>query len=138
MVPMLGAYSYIIEGGQSIPSKYQDQLRQEQEDCLKKEDVPTKVSHIFRQMAEERSQPELRHLTEKRANKVCISMERVKTCAAASSPAEVDKRLVRFTCLLEQDAQVWVKRAEGGDQIYAELQGLPVHFTQIVYEPAQC
>jgi hypothetical protein len=39
---------------------------------------------------------------------------------------------------LERDAQVWVKRAEGGDQIYSELQGLPIHFTQSVYEPSQC
>jgi hypothetical protein len=135
--PMLGAYTYSIEGGKSVPSMYHDQLRKEQEECIKKEDVPTKVSHIFRQMVEERSKPELRHLTEKRPGKICISMERVKTCAG-SSPNEVENRLVRFTCLLERDAQVWVKRAEGGDQIYSELQGLPIHFTQTVYEPSQC
>jgi hypothetical protein len=135
--PILGAYTYSIEGSKGIPSMYHDQLRKEQEECTKKEDVLTKVSHIFRQMVEERSKPELRHLTEKRLGKICISMERVKTCAG-SSPSEIKTKLVRFTCLLERDAQVWVKRAEGGDQIYSELQGLPIHFTQSVYEPSQC
>ena len=135
--PMLGAYTYSIEGAKGVPSMYQNQVRKDQEECVRKEDVPTKVSHIFRQMVEERGKPELRHLTEKRPGKICISMERVKTCAG-SSPNEVENRLVRFTCLLERDAQVWVKRAEGGDQIYAELQGLPIHFTQVVYEPSQC
>jgi len=135
--PMLGAYTYSMEGERDVPSMYQTQLKKDQDECVKKEDVPTKVSHIFRQMVEDRSKPELRHLTEKRPGKICISLERVKTCSG-SSPNEVENRLVRFTCLLERDAQVWVKRAEGGDQIYAELQDLPVHFTQIVYEPSQC
>jgi hypothetical protein len=135
--PELGAYTYVIEEVKNIPPMYVEQYRKDTEECLKKEDVPTKVSHIFRQYKEERSKPELRHLTEKRAGKICISMERVKTCSG-SSPNEVENRLVRFTCLLERDAQVWVKRAEGGDQIYSELQGLPIHFTQVVYEPSQC
>jgi len=135
--PELGAYTYVIEEVKNIPPMYVEQYRKDTEECVKKEDVPTKVSHIFRQYKEERSKPELRHLTEKRAGKICISMERVKTCSG-SSPNEVENRLVRFTCLLERDAQVWVKRAEGGDQIYSELQGLPIHFTQVVYEPSQC
>lgn len=136
--PMLGAYTYVIEGDNKVPPMYQEQYRKESMDeCVKKEDVFTKVSHIFRQYKEERSKPELRHLTEKRPGKICISLERVKTCSG-SSPNEVENRLVRFTCMLERDAQVWVKRAEGGDQIYSELQGLPIHFTQVVYEPSQC
>jgi hypothetical protein len=135
--PELGAHSYAIEGGNRVPSMYEGQYRKETEECVKKEDFPTKVSHIFRQYKEERSKPEMRHLTEKRPGKICISLERVKTCSG-SSPNKVENRMVRFTCLLERDAQVWVKRAEGGDQIYSELQGLPIHFIQVVYEPSQC
>ena len=135
--PELGALTYIIEGSNKVPSMYQEQYRKETEECVKKEVVLTKVSHIFRQYKEERGKPELRHLTEKRPGKICISLERVKTCSG-SSPNEVENRLVRFTCMLERDAQVWVKRAEGGDQIYSELLGLPIHFTQVVYEPSRC
>merc|ERR1712063_214220 len=64
--PKLSALSFMIEDGKckGVPQQEKSELQREEERCVKKEEIPTKVSSIFRSQIDSNRQPELRHLTE--------------------------------------------------------------------------
>ena len=136
--PKLSALSFMLEDGKcrGVPEQDKTELRRQEQRCVRQEEVPTKVSEIFRNSLESTRQPELRHLVEKHNGQICISKELVRVCNT-NYPSEVRAKQARFTCLQGPLKDVLKRRADAGDQI-EELERLPTQYTQTVYEPKQC
>merc|ERR1719193_2940406 len=93
----LAALSFMLEDGEcrGMTSEEKTELRKEEENCVRKETIPTKVSRIFE--AETRPRPELKHLIEEVKGKICFSKDMIRTCVR-SFPKEIKAKVVEFTC----------------------------------------
>merc|ERR1711911_503423 len=103
--PKLSALSFMIEDGKckGVPQQEKSELQREEERCVKKEEIPTKVSSIFRSQIDSNRQPELRHLTEEIKGETCFSKDLVVSApeptprrsgpSVLNSPACPDPRL---------------------------------------------
>ena len=156
------AYSYMLnkEGSDSddqqcsgIPSVDREEYRRESQDCIRKEEIFTPLEGIYRKLYILANPTVSVHLVKKQANQVCISRERVNICSPktqshplnknyleGNKPVEVRPKNVQFSCvdLPSQKAFSLERRAKHGDNLQAELNKLPVHFTTTEYEAVLC
>jgi len=156
------AYSYMLhkEGSDSdhqhcsgIPSVDRDEYRRESQECIKKEEIFTPLEGIYRRLHTLANPTVSVHLVKKQANQVCISRERVNICSPktqshpieknyleGNKPVEVRPKNVKFSCvdLPSQKAFSLERRAKHGDNLQAELNKLPVHFSTTEYEAVLC
>ena len=156
------AYSYMLnkEGSDSddqqcsgIPSVDREEYRRESQDCIRKEEIFTPLEGIYRKLYTLANPTVSVHLVKKQANQVCISRERVNICSPktqshplkknyleGNKPVEVRPKNVQFSCvdLPSQKAFSLERRAKHGDNLQAELNKLPVHFTTTEYEAVLC
>merc|ERR1719341_187118 len=98
--PKLSALSFMIDDGKckGVPQQEKSELQREEERCVKKEEIPTKVSSIFRSEIDSNRQPELRHLTEEIKGETCFSKDLVRVCSR-TYPKEIRAKRVEFTCV---------------------------------------
>lgn len=150
------AYSYMIENAQcsGIPQPERALFEEDQRECIKKRDIITPLRSIERRLQQLALPLVSVHMVEKQENQVCISRQRVKVCAHKSQeqaisnklyldgqkPVELQQRLVDYTCvaLPSQKAFSLERRAKAGENLQAELQDRPVHFSKMEYEPVLC
>jgi hypothetical protein len=156
------AYSYMLnkEGSSShdeqcsgIPHSDREEYRRESQECIKKEEIFTPLSGIYRRLYALGNPTTSVHLVKKQANQVCISREKVNICPRkthsvpapktflqGSMPVQVKPKTVEFSCLdrPSQKAFSLERRAKRGDNLQAELHKLAVHFTTTEYEPVLC
>merc|ERR1712029_740344 len=88
----LAAVSFMIEYGkcQGIPQQEKSELQRYEQRCVRKTELPTKVTQIFSRYLNSQWQPEQRHLIEERYGKTCFSKELVRVCSR-SYPKQVVK-----------------------------------------------
>jgi len=136
--PKIAALTFMLENGQcrGLTTEEKTSIRSEQERCVRKQMVPTKVSKIYRIEAETRSHPEMMHLVEESKDKLCFSKELIRTCVR-SFPKEVKTSKVEFTCRSGPKAEILKKRVQAGELI-TELKTYPTTYTQTVYQPKKC
>ncbi len=158
------AYSYMLnkEGSSSegqqcsgIPSEDREEFNRETQQCIKREEIPTRLMNIYRRLYSLANPTVSVHLVKRQLNQICISRQRVKVCPVqsqlqnqdqtknylqGSQPAEVKQRNIQFTCLdlPSQKAFNLERRAKRGDNLQSELHRLPVHFAATEYEPVLC
>ena len=159
------AYSYMInkEGSDShnhqcsgIPSAERREFENKaQKTCVKKEEIFTPLNGVVRQLQTLANPLVSVHLIKKQANQLCVSRQMVKICSSKKSqdeqqvarnflegnqPVEVKPRLVEFSCvdLPSQKAFSLERRAKRGENLQAELNRLPIHFTNTEYEAVLC
>jgi len=139
--PKLSALSFMVEDGKcrGIPREEKAELEREEEKCVRKEEIPTKVSSIFRSELETKRQPELMHITEETRGtrgETCFSKELVRVCSR-SYPKEIRAKQVEFTCKSGVKVEA-LKRRAGAGELIGELKKSPTRFVQTIYEPKQC
>merc|ERR1719357_506089 len=134
--PKLAALSFMLEDGKcrGMTSEEKTELRKEEENCVRKETIPTKVSRIFE--AETRPRPELKHLIEEVKGKICFSKEMIRTCVR-SFPKEIKAKVVEFTCRSRPHAEVLKRRVEAGELV-EELKTYSTTHSRTIYQPKHC
>merc|ERR1712137_1337801 len=111
-------------------------LRKEEENCVRKETIPTKVSRIFEVETETRPRPELKHLIEEIKGKIFFSKDMIRTCVR-SFPKEIKAKVVEFTCRSRPHAEVLKRRVEAGELV-EELKTYPTTHSRTIYQPKHC
>jgi len=136
--PKLSALSFMLEDGkcQGIPQQEKSELQRQEQRCIRQEQIPTKVSQIFRQYQESRPQPEQRHLIEEQKEKICFSKDLVRICSR-SYPKQVVSKQVGFACVSGPQARIIKNRVLGGDLV-EELERIPTEYVKTIHEPRQC
>ena len=156
------AYSYMLnkQGSNSeeqqcsgIPREDREEFHRQIQKCIKQEEIITPLKGIYRRLNTLANPTVSVHLIKKQANQLCVSRQRVNVCPRNNQalpivkkhlqgniPAEVRPRNVEFTCvdLPSQKAFSLERRAKRGDNLQAELNRLPVHFSTTEYEPVLC
>merc|ERR1711946_59758 len=107
-----------------VPQQEKSELQREEERCVKKEEIPTKVSSIFRSEIDSNRQPELRHLTEEIKGETCFSKE-------------IRAKRVEFTCVSGPKVESLKRRVQAGELV-EQLKKSTTSLVKIVYEPKQC
>merc|ERR1712137_1183019 len=136
--PKLSALSFMIEDGKckGVPQQEKSELQREEERCVKKEEIPTKVSSIFRSQIDSNRQPELRHLTEEIKGETCFSKDLVRVCSR-TYPKEIRAKRVEFTCVSGPKVESLKRRVQAGELV-EQLKKSTTSLVKIVYEPKQC
>merc|ERR1712071_672051 len=136
--PKLSALSFMIEDGKckGVPQQEKSELQREEERCVKKEEIPTKVSSIFRAEIDSKRQPELRHLTEEIKGEFCFSKDLVRVCSR-TYPKEIRAKRVEFTCMSGPKVESLKRRVQAGELV-EQLKKSTTSLVKIVYEPKQC
>merc|ERR1719481_1174811 len=122
-VPKLTAMTFMLEDGK----------------CIKKEEIPTRVSEVFEPRVLLRiktSETELRHTFVEMGEKICFSKELIRECSR-SYPKEVVAKKIPFTCISGPHAEVIKSRVIAGEKV-EELSTYPTEIVQTIYEPRQC
>eukprot|EP00088_Acartia_fossae_P064950 TRINITY_DN79_c0_g1_i2.p1 TRINITY_DN79_c0_g1~~TRINITY_DN79_c0_g1_i2.p1 ORF type:complete len:1872 (+),score=653.85 TRINITY_DN79_c0_g1_i2:417-5618(+) len=136
--PRLAAFSFMLEDGKcrGIPQQEKSELKKEEQRCVRKEVIPTKVSKIFRYELESKKTPELKHLIEETKGQTCFSKELIRVCGS-SYPKELKSKLVEFVCTSGSRTEILKRRVLSGELV-EELNKIPTCFQQTVYEPKHC
>merc|ERR1719341_1729374 len=136
--PKLSALSFMIEDGKckGVPQQEKPELQREEERCVKKEEIPTKVSSIFRSEINSNRQPELRHLTVEIKGETCFSKDLVRVCSR-TYPKEIRAKRVEFTCVSGPKVESLKRRVQAGELV-EQLKKSTTSLVKIVYEPKQC
>jgi len=134
--PTLAAYSYMIKDSscQGVPSKYQEDLRKEEQKCIRKEYIFTPVSKAL----ESQEVIFKKHLVEEKENKLCFSKQPVKVCQSQSQPKEIQQTQVEFFCISKDSQGYILKRmAERGEQLES-ARFYPTSFKRMTSQPLSC
>jgi len=140
--PRLAAYSFMVQDRKcaGIPTADRERFQRENERCVKKEVVLSKVYDIFTAMhqAGKRMQTSLQHVAQKQGQQICISKRQVKVCGNDAKPKEIVPREMPFFCVAaDKEGRTLQRMAQRGERI-ERAQKLPTAFTATVYEPRQC
>lgn len=143
--PQLAAYTFTVDADncQAIPESDRQKMRQEEQQCQKETEVPTKVSSLFEKLKNPIWHPSLQHLVQRQKDSNCFSRDQVKTCGvsqvsdSSNSGENMKKKTVYFVCLPKQESQTLVRRAQDGDVI-SQLQRESVSYSKTIYEPTNC
>merc|ERR1719403_721151 len=119
--PKLAALSFMLEDGKcrGMSSQEKTELREEEENCVRKETIPTKVSRIFEV-----------------EGKICFSKEMIRTCVR-SFPKEIKNKVIEFTCRSGPHAEILKRRVEAGELV-EELKTYPTTHSRTIYQPKHC
>merc|ERR1712055_565454 len=123
-----------------IPTADRERFQRENERCVKKEVVLSKVYDIFTAMhqAGKRMQTSLQHVAQQQGQQICISKRQVKVCGNDAKPKEIVPREMPFFCVAaDKQGHTLQRMAQMGERI-ERAQKLPTAFTATVYEPRQC
>merc|ERR1712234_77675 len=139
-VPKLTAMTFMLEEQCSgMPQQEKSELRKFEGKCIKKEEIPTRVTKVFEShvvLKMKSSQTELRHTLVEMGEKICFSKELIRECSK-TYPKEIISKKIPFTCISGPHAKVIKSRVIAGESV-EELSTLPTEFLQTVYEPKQC
>jgi len=140
--PRLAAYSFMVQDRKcaGIPTADRERFQRENERCVKKEVVLSKVYDIFTAMhqAGKRMQTSLQHVAQQQGQQICISKRQVKVCGNDAKPKEIVPREMPFFCVAaDKQGRTLQRMAQMGERI-ERAQKLPTAFTATVYEPRQC
>merc|ERR1712112_4406 len=140
--PRLAAYSFMVQDRKcaGIPTADRERFQRENERCVKKEVVLSKVYDIFTAMhqAVKRMQTTLQHVAQQQGQQICISKRQVKVCGMEAKPREIVPREMPFFCVAaNREGRTLQRMAQRGERIEG-AQKLPTAFTATVYEPRQC
>merc|ERR1712234_69052 len=102
-VPKLTAMTFMLEDGKcrGVPQQEKTELRKFEGKCIKKEEIPTRVSEVFEPrvlLRMKTSETELRHTFVEMGEKICFSKELIRECSR-SYPKEVVAKKIPFTCI---------------------------------------
>lgn len=136
--PSLAAQTYMIQDQTCGAPSSQDQeriRRETEQQCVRKQTFPTRVSQIYSQ-----AQPLYsKHLVEQRDNKICFSTQQVKVCPSHSNPQQITQKEVSYYCLpKDSKSQRMQKMAEQGEFIPQQEERYPLSYTKVVSQPEQC
>merc|ERR1712212_812923 len=139
-VPKLTAMTFMLEEQCSgMPQQEKSELRKFEGKCIKKEEIPTRVTKVFQShviLKMKSSETELRHTFVEMGEKICFSKELIRECSK-TYPKEIISKKIPFTCISGPHAKVIKSRVIAGESA-EELSTLPTEFLQTVYEPKQC
>lgn len=136
--PRLAALSYMVEDGkcQGISREEKSELEREQQTCVKRVEMPSKVMEIFNREQQSRPALQMRHIIQEAGAKICFSRNQLRSCSK-EFPKEVRAQQIGFSCLARSKAQEVLERVKAGELI-EELRNLPTNFSETVYEPTRC
>jgi len=121
-----------------LPQPIKDQLRKEKTQCLKEQQIPTKVSKSLN--TQNGQCTNLKHSVVRQPGKICISMKPVTQCAIGclpETPQPLNKR-IPFTCFNEDRlGEHYAIKAGRGEKL-DELKGRQSHFEAEVPQPRSC
>jgi len=156
------AYSYMVRKQSSsqearqcsgIPSHVRSQVERQEQECVKKQELWTRLETVYHNLWKMAKPSISVHLVEKQVNAVCISRQKVKICSQKTlekqvpttyleglQPLEVRSKLVEYSCVQLPSPKGYSleKRAKGGENLFNELEKLPVMFSRVEYEPTVC
>merc|ERR1712002_1158663 len=140
--PRLAAYSFMVQDRKcaGIPTADRERFQRENERCVKKEVILSKVYDIFTAMHQvgKRMQTSLQHVAQQQGQQICISKRQVKVCGNDAKPKEIVPREMPFFCVAaDKQGRTLQRMAQMGERI-ERAQKLPTAFTATVYEPRQC
>ena len=139
-VPKLTAMTFMLEEQCSgMPQQEKSELHKFEGKCIKKEEIPTRVTKVFEShviLKMKSSETELRHTFVEMGEKICFSKELIRECSK-TYPKEIISKKIPFTCISGPHAKVIKSRVIAGESV-EELSTLPTEFLQTVYEPKQC
>merc|ERR1712203_782864 len=139
-VPKLTAMTFMLEEQCSgIPQQEKSELQKLEGKCIRKEEIPTRVTKVFQShviLKMKSSETELRHIFVEMGEKICFSKELIRGCSK-TYPKEIISKKIPFTCISGPHAKVIKNRVIAGESV-EESSTLPAEFLQTVYEPKQC
>jgi len=136
--PEISALSFMIEDGKckGIAQQEKSELQREEQRCVKKEEIPTRVSSIFRSELDSNRQPELRHITEEIKGETCFSKNLIRVCSR-TYPKEIKAQRVEFTCIAGSKVESLKRQVQAGELV-EQLTKSTTSSIKIVYVPTEC
>merc|ERR1712137_578042 len=107
-----------------------------QQRCVKKEEIPTRVSSIIRSELDSNRQPELRHITEEIKGETCFSKNLIRVCSR-TYPKEIKAQRVEFTCIAGSKVESLKRQVQAGELV-EQLTKSTTSSIKIVYVPTEC
>merc|ERR1712098_929767 len=105
-----------------------EKFQREEERCVRKEVLPSKVYDIFtlQHHAGKRRQTSLQHVTQQQGQQICISKRQVKVCGIEGQPKEIVPREMPFFCVsLDREGALY-RRWPGGARGLRALRSGPL------------
>jgi len=121
-----------------LPAPIKQKLQQENQQCLQKQSIPTKISKSLK--TQNGQYIILKHAVIRRPGQICISKKPIVQCAAGGQPshAELLEKNIPFSCLKEDRvAEHYAKKAERGEKM-TELDARQTTFETKVPQPRSC
>merc|ERR1711872_61556 len=101
-VPKLTAMTFMLEEQCSgMPQQEKSELQKFEDKCIKKEEIPTRVTKVFEShvvLKMKSSETELRHTFVEMGEKICFSKELIRECSK-TYPKEIISKKIPFTCI---------------------------------------
>merc|ERR1712126_785512 len=122
----------------SLSQRTQEQIREEEERCIKFNIKKTDIKKVFENEEHRNSKTIKRHSYIYQEDKICISQEPVIQCSHDSIPEEMRQKTVSYVCLPEgRVAKLYAERIERGESPQ-ELKHQPVAFKAEMEQPVSC
>lgn len=156
------AYTYMVQKKSSsqeasqcsgIPSNLKSQIERQEQECVKKQELWTPLTSVYHNLWKMAKPSISVHMVEKQVNSICFSRQKVKICSQKTlqnqvpttyleglQPVEVRSKLVEYSCVQLPSPKGYSleKRAKGGENLFNELEKLPVMFSRVEHEPTVC
>jgi len=121
-----------------LSQRTQEQIREEEERCIKFNIKKTDIKKVFENEEHRNSKTIKRHSYIYQEDKICISQEPVIQCSHDSIPEEMRQKTVSYVCLPEgRVAKLYAERIERGESPQ-ELKHQPVAFKAEMEQPLSC
>ena len=138
--PRLAASSFMLVDGKcrGISQEIKSQLNRQQQKCVKKIEVPTKVSSLFQTISAAKPAVQLRHLIQESQGLTCFSKEMVRVCQG-SYPKTIEAKQAEFVCKASSSAAAqYLKRRAMAGELIEELTYQPTSRYEMIHAPSQC
>jgi hypothetical protein len=121
-----------------IPEQIKRELEQVKRQCVKVEEIPTKITESLKAQSGKCSQQ--KHVVVERQGQVCISKTEVTECQSTCKVAEgkMVTKTVSFTCLPQgKAADLYTAKANNGEKM-PQLRRMETSFESKIEQPKQC
>jgi len=135
----LSAFSYRVKSDQCKPlsKTISNQIKSEEEKCVKYTTQNTEVSSIWRSSKTD-VYTERKHSYIYKEDKICISQDPIVYCSSGSVAKDIRRKSVKYVCLPEgRVAKLYESRIQRGESPQ-ELKHQPVAFTAEMEQPVSC
>merc|ERR1719182_379569 len=136
----LSAFSYRVKSDQCKPlsKTISNQIKSEEEKCVKYTTQNTEVSSIWRS-----SKPDVyterKHSYIYKEDKICISQDPIVYCSSGSYPKEQRRLNLSYVCFPEGgESESYKQRCERGENLVSELWSKEVSFTTVMERASSC